>query len=283
MAKSEPAGHPEAAALRASATGGDPPRLVVAGVTGRLGSAFLRRAIERGCPIVGGIRAPQRAASAPPLPPSFASTTSAFGPDVLPELLRRADVYVSATNAGAERQNLPVVAGLGVPAVVATTGLTSPSADWLESLARRIPIVADANFSIGARLLRRAVASLGPLPEGFDVSIVETHRREKLDHPSATAQVLAGELAGLGLHGWEPADGRRHPGLVEIASLRGGETPGIHTVQVMGRLELLRFEHVAYGREAFADGMLAAALWIHRRRGDLPPGLYSLDDVLGGP
>jgi 4-hydroxy-tetrahydrodipicolinate reductase len=164
---------------------------------------------------------------------------------------------------------------------VATTGLANPSADWLQSLAQRIPIVVDANFSIGARLLRRAVAALGPLPSGFDVSIIETHRRDKLDHPSATAQVLAGGLAGV--DGWGPADGRRQSGLVEIASVRGGETPGVHTVQVMGPLELLRFEHIAYGREAFADGMLAAARWVHRRRGDLPPGLYSLDDVLGGP
>jgi 4-hydroxy-tetrahydrodipicolinate reductase len=202
------------------------------------------------------------------------------GPEALPEVLRGADIYVSATTAAAERENLPVVAAHAVAAVVATTGLARPSSDWLQAVAARIPLVVEANFSVGARLLRRAVATLEPLPEGFDVSIIESHRREKLDHPSATAQALAAELRGA--KGWAPAAGRRSEGLVEIASVRGGETPGIHTVQLMGRHEVLRLEHIAYGREAFADGMLASALWLYRRGSDLSPGLYSLDDVLGG-
>jgi 4-hydroxy-tetrahydrodipicolinate reductase len=255
--------------------------LVVAGVTGRLGGAFLRRAVARECPIVGGIRSPR--ATAPRGTSTSVADLSALGPQALPELLRRADVYVSATTASAERENLPVVAELGIPAVVATTGLSSPSSDWLQTIARRIPLVVDANFSIGARLLRRAVAALGPLPAGFDISIVETHRREKLDHPSATARVLADELREAYPQGWEEAGGQRRPGVVEVSSLRGGETPGIHMVQVMGPLELLRFEHIAYGRDAFADGMLASAFWLYRLRDELAPGLYSLDDVLGGP
>ena len=75
--------------------------------------------------------------------------------------------------------------------------------------------------------------------------------------------------------------GPSHTGAVEIASLRGGETPGVHLVQIAGRYELLRFEHVAYGREAFAGGMLLAARWLHENRRTHPSGIHSLREVLG--
>ena len=123
--------------------------------------------------------------------------------------LARADVYLTATTPDAERANLPIVAGAHVPSVVATTGLGSPLPTWLTRCADRIPIVLDANFSMGMAILRAAVRSIGPLPEGFDVSIVEAHRREKSDHPSGTARSLATDLSGSDVRSWRSASGRR--------------------------------------------------------------------------
>ncbi len=174
-----------------------------------------------------------------------------------------------------------MVARASVPAVVATTGIGPPVPAWLRACADQIPIVLDSNFSIGMGILRAAVRSIGPLPDGFDVSIVEAHRREKADHPSGTARSLSGDLAQSGATGWEGARGRRTPGRVEIASLRGGETPGIHVVQIAGPSELVRFEHLAYGRETFSEGMVRAAEWLRAAPRGRPPGLYTLQDVLG--
>lgn len=258
----------------------DRPRLVVAGATGRLGEAIVREAVRLHCPIVGGVRQEPAGGDRGDVPPGWPASVPLRGAGALPTLLGSADLLLTATTASAERTNLPLAAAAGVPAVVATTGLEVGESSWLEEVASRIPLVVDANFSIGVQLMRRAVRSLRPLPEGFDLSIVEAHRRGKLDRPSGTAKLLAEELRPDGRPSAVGAE--RGADRTEIASLRGGETPGVHTVWVAGTHELLRFEHVAYDRAAFAEGMLAAALWLHRRRGSLTPGIYSLADALEG-
>jgi 4-hydroxy-tetrahydrodipicolinate reductase len=251
------------------------PRLLVAGGSGRVGQAVVVEAAAQGLAVV---RLPGRAHGRTPRP-------SARDADSLRRALRSglagADVFVTATGPETEAVQLPVVAEAGIPAVVATTGLEPPPA-WLRRAADRVPIVLDANFSQGIQLLRRAIRAIGPLPDGFDASIVEAHRRKKPDHPSGTARTLAGELRASGYARWTEATGARQPRTVEIASLRGGETPGVHELWLAGPGELLRFEHVVLDRAAFATGMLRAARWLHARRREVRPGLYSLRDVLDG-
>jgi 4-hydroxy-tetrahydrodipicolinate reductase len=252
------------------------PRLIIAGAGGRLGRAVVNIAVSQGFPIVAAV---DRLAS--PRTGTMPEVQRISGPR-LADLLGEADVFATATTPAAERANLPIVARSGVAAVVATTGIGTPSPAWLRACGRRIPIAMDSNFSLGMAILRRAVRSIGPLPDGFDVSIVEAHRREKSDHPSGTARTIVADLSSSGVRGWHEAIGERTSGQVEIASLRGGETPGVHAVQIAGRSELLRFEHVAFGREAFAEGMLLAAQWLFERRRRLRPGFYTLDDALSG-
>lgn len=254
------------------------PRLLIAGAEGRLGSAIVRLAVAQGYPVTAGLVRERRTIRIPRRTPG---SVRLAGPSELPELLSGSDVFVSATTPEAERRNLPEAARRSVPAIVATSGLRGDRERWFRAVTRRIPVVHDANFSEGIHLLRKVVRSLGRLPEGYDVSLIETHRAGKRDAPSATAKAIAGDLAAIGLTGWEPVGRPRRANRAQIASLRGGETPGIHTVQIEGPRELLRLEHLAYGREAFAEGILASAKWLHQRRRTIRPGLYSLDDVLG--
>lgn len=257
------------------------PRLVIAGGAGRLGSAIVRGARERGYPLAAIIGRPSR-------PRASARRTDPEGDEVpvLPSTqlalaLSSADIYVGASTSAAELANLPVAASHGVPAVIATTGLDAAAQRALDEASRAIPIVADANFSIGAHLLFRVASALGRLPEGFDLSISEVHRAGKRDRPSGTSQVLARALGSSGISGWEEAHGARTAGRVEIASLRAGDVPGQHALWVAGPHELLRVEHWAFGREAFVDGILASCLWLRGgERAERAPGIYSLDDVL---
>jgi 4-hydroxy-tetrahydrodipicolinate reductase len=48
-------------------------------------------------------------------------------------------------------------------------------------------------------------------------------------------------------------------------------------VRFIAEREMLTLSHVALDRAVFADGALAAALWVAAK----PPGLYSIRDVLG--
>jgi len=64
---------------------------------------------------------------------------------------------------------------------------------------------------------------------------------------------------------------------IPIQSIREGEVVGEHTVIFTGPGERLELTHRAANRKIFARGALRAAHWIMGK----PPGLYSMQDVLG--
>jgi 4-hydroxy-tetrahydrodipicolinate reductase len=64
---------------------------------------------------------------------------------------------------------------------------------------------------------------------------------------------------------------------ISIQSIREGDVVGEHTVIFDGKGERLELIHRAKSRETFAKGALRAAEWVIGK----PPGLYSMQDVLG--
>jgi 4-hydroxy-tetrahydrodipicolinate reductase len=131
-----------------------------------------------------------------------------------------------------------------------------------------LPIVFASNFSIGVNVLfwltRKAAEQLGG---DFDAEIVETHHKMKKDAPSGTAKTLAEVLKAA----------KKTQTEIPIQSIREGDVVGEHTVIFNGPAERVELSHRAASREIFARGALRAAKWIIGR----PPGLYSMQDVLG--
>jgi 4-hydroxy-tetrahydrodipicolinate reductase len=212
------------------------------------------------------------------------SGTRVSPPSRLVELLRGSDVCISFTSAQAEMSNLRTVAEGGIPYVSGTTGLAPQQRKDLEAaLAGRVPAVIASNFSVGANLLIAMSAALKALPQGFDVSIVEAHHSGKADAPSGTAISIAQQVSKA--RGYtKTVSGRigaskRSPDELEVSSLRGGGTPGIHTVHAFGPHEMLTLEHLAFSRSAFALGALHAAEWISAKGRERK--VYSMADVLG--
>jgi 4-hydroxy-tetrahydrodipicolinate reductase len=113
--------------------------------------------------------------------------------------------------------------------------------------------------------LTRKTAEL--LGADFAPEIIETHHKMKKDAPSGTAKTI-GEIL-------KTADKIRRE--ILIRSIREGEVVGEHTVLFTGPGEQLGLTHRAANREIFARGALRAAKWITQK----PPGLYSMQDVLG--
>ena len=153
------------------------------------------------------------------------------------------------------------------PLVIGTTGHTEAQKDYIRTTAKSLPIVFASNFSVGVNALfwltGRAAKLLG---KSFDAEIVETHHKMKKDAPSGTAKTLA-----------EIITGSTGKGDVPVASIREGEVVGVHDVTFSGPGEQLELVHRAESRETFATGALTAAKWVL----DKPPGLYSMQDVLG--
>ena len=69
----------------------------------------------------------------------------------------------------------------------------------------------------------------------------------------------------------------RRRGAIGFSVFRGGDVVGDHTVTFAGIGERIELTHRASDRLAFARGALQAAQWLVGR----PPGLYSMQDVLG--
>ncbi len=171
-----------------------------------------------------------------------------------------------------------------IPLVVGTTGLSASHRARLAAAARRIPVLAAANTSLGANLLAdlvesaaRALAPLSP-----DIEIIEAHHTRKKDAPSGTALFLAEAAArGAGrpyrhVHGRAGVTGPRPSGEIGIHAVRAGRIVGEHTVILAAGSERIELVHRAETRDVFAEGALAAARFLAGRR----PGVYSMKEVL---
>jgi 4-hydroxy-tetrahydrodipicolinate reductase len=181
---------------------------------------------------------------------------------------------------------LRAAADAGVAYVTGTTGFSPEDLAEIDALAQRIPVLHAPNFSLSvnvlAWLVREAATRLG---DGFDAEIVELHHAAKRDAPSGTALRLA-EAVAAG-RGVELAPhlllerageiGARTPGTIGVQTLRGGDSPGEHSVFFVGGGERLELVHRSHTRDHFARGAVRAAAWLAGR----PPGRYRIEQVLG--
>jgi 4-hydroxy-tetrahydrodipicolinate reductase len=186
-------------------------------------------------------------------------------------LAQLCDVLVDFSSPHALEANLDAAMVAGIPIVVGTTGLEERH-HWLcDAAAEKIAVLQTGNTSLGvtllAHLVREAAARLG---DCWDIEIVETHHRRKLDAPSGTA-LLLGEAAAAGRgialaanseRGRDGITGAREAGAIGFASLRGGSVAGDHTVHFLADDERIGLSHLAENRSIFAKGAVRAAQWL---------------------
>lgn len=188
--------------------------------------------------------------------------------DSIEENMNNCDVAIDFSHAEAADEICRAALQHGKSLVIGTTGHSQQQRSTIEQAAHSLPIVFASNFSVGVNVLfwltGRTAELLG---SDFRPEIVETHHTMKKDAPSGTAKTLAGILRTAQATDKE----------IPIQSIREGEVVGDHSVIFTGPGESLELTHRAASREIFARGALRAAKWIVGR----PPGLYSMQDVLG--
>jgi 4-hydroxy-tetrahydrodipicolinate reductase len=194
-----------------------------------------------------------------------------------------ADVFVDFSAPDGLDHHLDTALEANRPILIGTTGLTDAHQRMIDEAATRIAVLQAANTSLGvnllAHLVRETAARLG---EDWDIEIVETHHRHKVDAPSGTALLLGkaaadGRGSALETLRRDHARGARRPGSIGFASLRGGSVAGDHQVIFAGEDERLELGHRAESRTIFAQGAVRAAAWLVGK----PAGRYSMSDVLG--
>jgi 4-hydroxy-tetrahydrodipicolinate reductase len=186
--------------------------------------------------------------------------------DAIEPAMNDCDVAIDFSHANATGEICRAALHQGKSLVIGTTAHSQQQRHTIEETALSVPIVLASNFSVGVNVLfwltRRAAELLGA---DFKPEIVETHHKMKKDAPSGTAKTLAEILNSA------------RQSEIPIESIREGDVVGEHTVIFSGSGDQLELTHRAASREIFARGALRAAKWIVGK----PPGLYSMQDVLG--
>jgi 4-hydroxy-tetrahydrodipicolinate reductase len=181
------------------------------------------------------------------------------------EVLKQTDVAVDFTTPQAVLANIIRCAEARVPIVVGTTGWHQ----YLEKVselirARNSGLLYGSNFSVGMNFFFKAIRSIAPiLKHEYRGNIVERHHVQKKDKPSGTAVTLQNMLeSGSGVK-------------VEVASVREGDTVGMHLVMLDSVYDTILLTHDAKSRIGFAEGAVRAAEWLQGRT-----GFYEFPDVV---
>jgi 4-hydroxy-tetrahydrodipicolinate reductase len=255
-------------------------RIAVVGAAGRMGREVVRAALEdESFELVGGVVEP----GAPELGSDLGELCGygKAGVAAAEDPPDDAEALIEFTTPEASVEHL----SYRRPVVIGTTGLSEAQLAQVEETAKSFPIVLAPNMSVGVNLLREVVRELSDkLGAGYDVEIVESHHRNKIDAPSGTALLLARaaaegrgkdfeDIAVYGREGRAP----REEGEIGIHALRGGAVVGEHRVIFYGSGEEVEVIHRALSRRTFATGALRAARFV----AGVEPGLYSMRDVLG--
>ena len=262
-------------------------RLAIAGVGGRMGRALLGAVAEvPGASICGAL---EHVTS--PLLHTDAGLLScnATGIVVTGDLdvaLASADMLIDFTRPEGTLTHLAACRRLGVNMVIGTTGFTPEEKKQIETAAKEIAIVFAPNMSVGVNVMLKLIAlATSALHEQYDIEIIETHHKMKVDAPSGTALQLGevaaqamgkslNEIAVFDRHG---VTGERKSGTIGFTAIRGGDVIGDHTVMFAGAGERIEISHKSSSRTNYAQGAMRAASFLATKKS----GLYDMSDVLG--
>ncbi|MDN3523937.1 4-hydroxy-tetrahydrodipicolinate reductase [Halomonas sabkhae] len=197
------------------------------------------------------------------------------------------DVLIDFTAPRVTLDNLAFCAAHGKRMVIGTTGLSETELAELDGYRDRVPMVFAPNMSVGVnltlQLLQTAARALGD--EGYDIEVIESHHRHKVDAPSGTAlkmgevmaDVLERPLKEYGVFERVGQCGPRTDKEIGFATLRAGDIVGEHTVMFATEGERVEITHKASSRMTFAKGAVRAARWVVGQSA----GRYDMQDVLG--
>jgi len=195
----------------------------------------------------------------------------------------KADCIIDFSHPSALNGILNYAINNGVPAIIATTGLSEEQTNAVKEAAKSVPIFFSFNMSLGVNLLCSLAKSAAKiLGDNFDIEIIEKHHNQKIDAPSGTALMLANAVNDVcdDKYTYEydrhSKRQKRSKSEIGIHAIRGGTIVGEHDVIFAGHDEVITLSHSAQSKEVFAAGAVKAAKFIVGK----PNGLYDMGSIL---
>lgn len=244
-------------------------KIIIHGIAGRMGAEVARLTEEgfRGAELHAGVDLGGNASGFP----CFQS---------LDQVPPGADCIVDFSNHSATKTLLAYACKTKTPVVLATTGHSEKELALIREAAREIPVFFSANMSLGVALLAEMAKKAAAIYPDANIEIVEIHHNRKLDAPSGTALLLANAIKEirrsasfvLGRSG----HGKRTEEEIGIHAIRMGNIVGTHEILISTDAETITLKHEAHSRALFAEGALAAAVFLCGK----PAGLYQMRDMI---
>lgn len=197
-----------------------------------------------------------------------------------------ADCVIDFTRPEGALLHLQLARELGKAVVIGTTGFSAAEKARIADVATTIPVVFAPNMAVGVNAVFRLLeVAARILDQGYDVEVIETHHRHKIDAPSGTAlrmgEIVAHELGRdlkeCAIYGREGVTGERKAETIGFSTIRGGDVIGDHTVLFAGLGERIEITHKSASRMPYATGALRAARFLAGHQ----HGLFDMQDVLG--
>ncbi|MBO7326164.1 MAG: 4-hydroxy-tetrahydrodipicolinate reductase, partial [Clostridia bacterium] len=169
----------------------------------------------------------------------------------------------------------------GAKVVLATTGYSFEQYERIKYSSKNVAIFHSSNMSLGVNLLGKLAKDATRFLKGdYDIEIIEAHHNKKADAPSGTALTLAKEINKAQDNSLDllfgRGNGKRSKNEIGIHSIRGGTTPGKHSVAFFGNGENITLSHEAESKDVFVSGALRAVKFIVTKES----GLYDMSHLL---
>jgi len=171
-----------------------------------------------------------------------------------------------------------------IPMVICSTGLSDEVQEAINEASKKVAIFQAPNMSLGINLMTNLLGRMSKLLYNldFDIEIVESHHKHKVDSPSGTALLFANTINKALDNKMDLTKGRdensttRNRNEIGVHSIRGGSIIGEHKIIFAGQDEAIELKHIAQSRDTFAVGTLKAAMFIKSQ----PPKLYDMQDLI---
>ncbi len=263
-------------------------RIAISGASGRMGKTLIVAvnqtvglqvsvAIERSASTLIGVDAGELAG---------VGKLGVLVVDSIESVVEDFDLLIDFTTPEATLHNLQVCVENNKKVVIGTTGFDEAGLAEIEKSSLQIPIIFAANYSVGVNLCLKLLKQAAEvLNEDYDIEIIESHHRHKVDAPSGTAlrmgevvaEALGRNLKECAIYGREGITEARDSKTIGFATIRAGDIVGDHTVLFATEGERVEITHKASSRMTFAKGASRSCLWL----ADKSSGLFDMQDVLG--
>ncbi len=164
-------------------------------------------------------------------------------------------------------------------AVIATTKLNDAQLSRINALSKEVAIYQDYNTSYGVFVLNETLKFMTSLLNDYDVELIETHHKYKVDAPSGTAKRLVDTISGerdvVEVTDYSTKTKAKKHNEVGVHSIRTGNVVGNHEIMFGTDYEVITLKHHALSKNLFAEGTLKICRQLQHKN----TGLYKLEEV----